>query len=165
MPPIEKKRRRAILLAGGTILGGGAGCLSNIQSLSDRDDRSRSTTDSQKPILEYVVLSNHHSEPHTITLTIDRQSETVHEQEYHVPKFDADSNVAGTKIIEPPTFDRGRGDWAVGATLDSGSEQTRLDLTDVPHEGGCINVTVRITEQGNLTALNDTPDCANTKKK
>lgn len=163
MSPIEKNRRRVILLAGGTIFGS-AGCLSNIKSLSGRDDRSRSTTDSRKPILEYIVLSNHHSEPHTITLTIERQSETVHEQEYHVPKFDADSNVAGTKIVEPPTFDRGRGDWTVDATLDSGTGQTRLDLTAIPHEGGCINVTVRITEQGNLTALNDTPDCTTTQK-
>ncbi|WP_135824635.1 hypothetical protein [Halorussus ruber] len=164
MPPIEKKRRRVILLAGGMIFGS-SGCLSNLESLSGRDDRSRSTTDNQKPILEYVVLSNHHSEPHAVTLSIERQSETVHEQTYHVPQFDADSDVAGTKIIEPPTFDRERGDWTVGATLDSGSEQTRLDLTDVPHEGGCINVTVRITEQGKLTALNDTPDCTTTEKK
>lgn len=162
--PSKYTRRRLVLLTSGGLFGS-AGCLSNLDPLStERTDQSRSTTDVPKPILEYVVISNHHSEPHAVTLTVERGSEVIHEQEYQVPAFDAESNVAGTRLIEPPTFDRERGNWTVSATLASNSNQTRLQLTNLPHDGGCVNVTVRITQRGTLTALNDTPDCKTTQK-
>lgn len=163
MPRKHRSRRRLLLVASGMLVGS-SGCLSNIGTTTRSNRESPTTTEIAKPILEYVNLSNHHSERHTISLQIKQEKETVHERQYQLKAFDSESDVAGTTLIQPPTFNRERGSWSVSATLNSSSEQVRIDLTDLPHQGGCINVTIRITPQGDLTALNDTPDCPKTEK-
>lgn len=166
MPPHRSSRRRLLHLSASGLLAGSAGCLSDLESAigSDATDHSSPPTETPNPVLEYVNLSNHHPKRHAVSVRITRDAEVVHEAEYRVDAFDPESDVAGTTLIEPPAFERTRGAWAVGATLDSGSARTRVDLLELPHRGGCINVTVRITPEGDLTWLNDTPDCQATEK-
>jgi len=158
----QRSSRRRFLLSVTGILAGSAGCLSNFESVVESD--TPTTTERKKPILEYVNLSNHHSKRHTVSVRITEGTEVVHEGEYRLEAFDRESDVAGTTLIEPPAFERRRGEWTVRATLDSAGERTRVDLVELPHRGGCINVTIRITSESDLTWLNDTPDCRTTKK-
>ncbi|MFC4551414.1 MULTISPECIES: hypothetical protein [Halorussus] len=163
--PSNRETRRGVLVAACGFFFGSAGCLSTFRSSRESNSESESTTaNSSNLILEYVTLSNHHESPHAIRLQIKRESNVVLRKKYQVAAFDDETNVAGTELVKPPAFPREEGNWTVSATLDFKSDRTELQLKELPYEKGCINVTIRITPEGTLTALNDTPDCSTTEK-
>lgn len=145
---------RKLLVATSAVVASTSGCLSWARS----GDRTESTG-WKASFLENVKISNHHPEEHTVDVLIERDGEIVHWSDYHVDAFDVERKVAGTELITPPAFEHERGRWAVAARLRSTSSGQRIRLRELPHRGGCLKIVVRVTEDGEVRFLYDTPDC------
>lgn len=148
------KRRLVLCISG--LLATNAGCLAQLNSNNQKTKQVQE--EHQKPTLEYVLLSNHDDRQHFISVTIFQGDERVYNETHQVPEFDAATSAAGTKLIEPPSFNSEPASWSISATKDGG-EGAHIDLEELPHDGGCINITVRISPEGKILMLNDTPDC------
>jgi hypothetical protein len=150
---LQRFSRRQIGLLYGVSLVGTAGYFASTPTSESTESTSPQLS------LESLSLSNPSSERKTVSLRVLRDEPIVHEQSYQLEAFDAASQAAGKPTVEPPVFDREPAAWVVEASTDDGEQQTRLLFSDLPYERGCIDVTVRVTTDGFLTLLTDTPEC------
>lgn len=113
------------------------------------------------PRLDQVYVSNHHPEPQTVHVLVERGDEIAYWNTFDIKGLDEEENVAYGETIEPPSFPRERADWRISARLDGRTTGVRQRLQKVAPPG-CYRFTIRVTAEEEFMFLHDSPSCPTT---
>lgn len=147
--------RRSVLAAAGVAVTS-AGCtnvLGDDGEQTDQADRTNPGTspDPETVRLEELAVQNNHDEAHELQLAVESDGELLHLGTYELDAGGSSTSVEGD-------WNDAEDSYHVHARLDD-REIVSADVTEgVPETATCVNVLVRIDDEGNLGIWNGSCD-------